>query len=152
MVPKKRLRPLKPERDAYQVALDLLARREHSRVELTHKLRKKGFANEQIDCALQQLNDRGLQSDQRFVEDYVRSRILKGNGPLRISQELRQRGIEDGEAQIGEQDIDWLEVASSIYAKKFHSSEIADARERAKRQRYLQSKGFSNDIIRQIIR
>lgn len=100
---------------------------------------------------MEQLNERGLQSDQRFVEDYVRSRVLKGNGPLRISQELRQRGIEDSQALVNEQNIDWLAIAASTYAKKFRTSEIADARERAKRQRYMQSKGFSSDIIRQII-
>ena len=150
--PKKRPRPLKPERDACQVALNLLARREHSRVELENKLNKKGFPCEQIDQALEQLAANDLQSDQRFLDDFVRSRVLKGNGPLRISQELRQRGIEDGLSRIDDQEIDWLEVATNTYTKKYKSSEIADARERAKRMRYMQSKGFSGDIIRQILK
>ena len=130
----------------------MLARREHSRVELKNKLSKKGFPAEQIDRALEQLDANDLQSDQRFLEDFVRSRVLRGNGPLRISQELRQRGIEDGLSQINDQAIDWLEVASNTYTKKYHSSEIADANERAKRMRYMQSKGFSGDIIRQLIK
>ena len=67
---KKRPRPLKPERDAYQVALNLLARREHSRVELENKLSKKGFPHEQIERALKQLAANDLQSDQRFLEDF----------------------------------------------------------------------------------
>lgn len=130
----------------------MLARREHSRVELENKLSKKGFPAEQIDRALEQLDANDLQSDQRFLEDFVRSRVLRGNGPLRISQELRQRGIEDGLSRINDQAIDWLEVASNTYAKKYHSSEIADVNERAKRMRYMQSKGFSGDIIRQLIK
>ena len=134
------------------MAIDLLARREHGRVELAHKLSKKGFPDEQIERALEQLIERDLQSDQRFVEDFVRSRVLKGNGPLKISQELRQRGIEDGLSQIEGQQVDWLAVASSIYQKKFRCSEIEDARERAKRQRFLQSKGFSGDIIRLVMK
>ena len=91
----------------------MLARREHSRVELQEKLTKKGFPREQIECALEQLVANNLQSDQRFLEDFIRSRVLKGNGPLRISQELRQRGIEDGLSYIDEQSIDWQEVAAT---------------------------------------
>ena len=93
-----------------------------------------------------------LQSDQRFLEDFVRSRVLKGNGPLRISQELRLRGIDDGLSRLNEQSIDWLEVATNTYTKKYRSSEIANANERAKRMRYMQSKGFSGDIIREILK
>ena len=130
----------------------MLARREHSRVELQEKLAKKGFPHDQIERALEQLVANNLQSDQRFLEDFIRSRVLKGNGPLRISQELRQRGIDDGLSRIEEQAIDWQEVATRTYAKKYRSSEIADARERAKRMRYMQSKGFSGDIIRQLLK
>ena len=129
-----------------------MARREHSRVELQNKLSKKGFPQQQIECALEQLIANDLQSDQRFLEDFIRSRMLKGNGPLRISQELRQRGIEDGLSRLEEQTIDWVEVAASTYSKKYRSSPISDARERAKRMRYMQSKGFSGDIIRQLIK
>ena len=130
----------------------MLARREHSRVELRDKLAKKGFPQDQIEQALTQLVAGNLQSDQRFLEDFVRSRVLKGNGPLRISQELRQRGIEDGLSQLNELEIDWGQVAATTYAKKYRSSQVTDARERAKRMRYMQSKGFSGDIIRQIIK
>lgn len=130
----------------------MLARREHSRVELQEKLSKKGFPREQVERALEQLIASNLQSDQRFLEDFIRSRVLKGNGPLRISQELRQRGIEDGLSRIEEQAIDWQEVATRTYTKKYRSSEIADAHERAKRMRYMQSKGFSGDIIRQLLK
>ena len=89
-----RKKPLKLERDAYQVALDLLARREHARVELEQKLQKKGFPESRIHQALQQLTEKGFQSDERYIEDFVRSRVYKGNGPLRILQELRLRATD----------------------------------------------------------
>ena len=103
---------------------------------------------------MEQLVSQNLQNDQRFIEDFVRSRTLRGNGPLRISQELRMRGVDDGLFQhwLDEQAIDWLHIASNTFAKKFGSREASDARERAKRMRYMQSKGFPGDIIRQIIR
>lgn len=131
-----------------------MARREHSRVELNQKLSKKGFAQDQIGRALEQLLARDLQSDQRFVEDFVRSRTLKGNGPLRIVQELKMRGIDDGlfNAWIDTQPIDWFEIACHTYSKKYGSSEARDMREKAKRMRYMQSKGFPGDIIRRVMK
>ena len=130
----------------------MLSRREHSRVELQDKLAKRGFPQDQIERALEQLIASNLQSDRRFVEDFVRSRVLKGNGPLRIQQELRQRGIEQGFSWVDEQAIDWLEVATRTYTKKYRSSVMLSAQDRAKRMRYLQSKGFSSDIIRRVIK
>ena len=139
----------KPGRDAYFVAVDLLSRREHSRVELVAKLAKKEFTEEQIASAFEQLLEHGLQSDQRYLEDFVRSRLLKGTGPLKIAHELRTRGIDQDDlyAYLETQHIDWFEVASATYQKKYHTNDEIDARERAKRVRFMQSRGFPSDII-----
>ena len=144
----------KPERDAYYVAVDLLSRREHSRVELENKLSKKGFPDEQIAQAFEQLWEHGLQSDQRYLEDFVRSRLLKGSGPLKISHELRTRGIDESvlDSYLRTQNIDWLEVATATYQKKYRNNTEMDARERAKRVRFMQSKGFPSDIIFQLFK
>lgn len=150
---RKRLRPLKskvtPGRDAYFVAVDLLSRREHSRVELEAKLTKKEFTQVQITSAFERLLEHGLQSDQRYLEDFVRSRLLKGSGPLKISHELRARGI-DAEllhAYLDSQQIDWLKVATSAYEKKYRKNDEIDAQEWAKRIRFMRSRGFPSDII-----
>ena len=55
-------------------AMNLLARREHSYVELERKLKQRGFADSVIEQALQRLQEQGLQSDQRFVESFIRAR------------------------------------------------------------------------------
>lgn len=138
-----------PGRDAYFVAVDLLARREHSCVELESKLSTKGFNQEQIASAMEQLHKHGLQSDERYLEDFVRSRVLRGSGPLKIAHELRTRGIDASTLQnyLEIQDIDWLQVAKETYQKKYRSNEEIDAREKAKRVRFMQSKGFPGDII-----
>lgn len=90
-----------------------------------------------------------MQSDERYVEDFVRSRILKGSGPLKIAHELRNRGIDSSmyNSYLENQDIDWFEVASATYRKKYRSNEPIDAHEQAKRVRFMQSKGFPSDII-----
>lgn len=153
---RKRLKQLKkpkaetsPGRDAYFVAVDLLSRREHSRVELESKLANKGFNEEQIASAMEQLLEHDLQSDERYLEDFVRSRVLKGSGPLKIAHELRARGIDSGalNTYLEDLDIDWFKVATATYQKKYRSDDDIDAREKAKRVRFMQSKGFPSDII-----
>ncbi len=160
-IQRKRPRLLKPKqttptpgRDAYYVAVDLLSRREHSRVELESKLSSKGFSDEQIASAMEQLLAHGLQSDERYLEDFVRSRVLKGSGPLKIAHELRARGIDSStlDDYLASQTIDWFDVASATYQKKYRSSDEIDARERAKRVRFMQSKGFPSDIIFRLFR
>ncbi|MEK1907640.1 MAG: recombination regulator RecX, partial [Pseudomonas sp.] len=46
-----------------RTAMDLLARREHGRVELARKLRQRGAADELIDSALDRLAEEGLLSE-----------------------------------------------------------------------------------------
>ena len=144
----------KLERDAYACALDLLSRREHSQFELRAKLEKREFLPEQIEQALKQLIAGRYQSDQRFLEDFVRSRVLRGKGPLLICHELRQRGIDKSafEQHCEEHEIDWFGVAEQTYLKKFGEIAIDSMRERAKRVRFMQSKGFPGDIIGRICR
>jgi regulatory protein len=74
-------------------ALRLLTRREHSTKELSDKLKQKGFPQEEISDVIESCQRLNLQSDQRFTEHYVRWRIRQGYGPLKISHELRVRGI-----------------------------------------------------------
>jgi len=78
--------------EARKKAMDLLARREHARGELERKLAAAGFDADIAADVLQRLADEGLQSDRRFVESFVQSRINQGKGPLRIHADLGQRG------------------------------------------------------------
>src|SRR3990167_2544794 len=76
-----------------RAAMDLLARREHGRVELTRKLRQRGAPVELIDAALERLVQEGLLSEARYLESFVGYRARAGYGPLRIREELIQRGL-----------------------------------------------------------
>ncbi len=80
--------------DAYSKALSLLAMREHGRNELEDKLVKKGYAREDVSLALDRLADEGYQSDKRFCESYIRSRLRKTpEGPSILSLRLQEKGI-----------------------------------------------------------
>ena len=68
-------------------ALDLLARREHSRLELRQKLVQRGFPSDRIEPVLDQLVEERLLDENRYAELYACARADKGYGPLRIARE-----------------------------------------------------------------
>lgn len=139
------------KRSAIQHAADLLARREHSATELEQKLKKAGHPDDEIDAAIADLQAKNLQSDSRFAEQFVRNRIQKGLGELRIRQELKQRGVDSTiqESVLAEAETDWFELAFAVRCKRFGESVPDDARQRAKQQRFLQYRGFTFEQITQ---
>ncbi|HET7780179.1 MAG TPA: regulatory protein RecX, partial [Rudaea sp.] len=94
---------------AYEKALGLLARREHSARELKSKLARRGFDADENAAALERLQSRDFQNDARFGEMLVRSRIEGGYGARWIIAELRTHGIgeEDAAALVAAAEPDW---------------------------------------------
>ena len=136
--------------DIRRAAMDLLARREHARAELIQKLRRRfPSCPEWIDEAVGRLADENLQSDARMAEAFVRSRVNRGQGPLRIRAELRGKGIADDmiDLSFDECGVNWHSVAERVYHKRFGHEAPSDAKERAKRLRFLQGRGFTFDHV-----
>ncbi|MCW9059052.1 MAG: recombination regulator RecX [Gammaproteobacteria bacterium] len=134
-------------------ALGLLARREHSRLELARKLRQRGMAGADLEQVLDELAAARLLSDTRFAEEYARSRASRGYGPLRIRAELRERGIDDAgiQAALAELGEDWCQQARAARQRRFGAESPADLKERARQSRFLQQRGFSPEQIRQAL-
>lgn len=132
----------------------MLARREHSRVELCQKLQAKGFDKSAVDEVVTVLAHEGLQSDERFTESFIRQRLRDGYGPLRISHELHQCGINDADmdAAVAELAESWDELLLQVYAKKYSEGVHLTRAEWAKRVRFLQQRGFSYELIRSLER
>ena len=99
-----------------RIAVELLARREHSRRELARKLGARGFPAELVLRVLAELERTGALANARFTDSFVRSRIAKGQGPQRIRAELTQRGIDDAAADEGLRaaDVDWLTTIRAV--------------------------------------
>jgi len=136
-----------------RAAMDLLARREHSRAELARKLRQRGAGAELIDTALERLSEEGLLSDERFLESFIRSRANAGYGPLRIREELNQRGLPRAtvERALADSPIDWAENLRELWQRRF-ATPPADARERAKQGRFLLYRGFAHEAVSRLLR
>ena len=133
-------------------ALASLTRREHGTAELRTKLNAKFNEPELADETIEWLQGLGYLDDQRFTEAFVRSSIARGRGPIRITQELRQKGVDSNlvEQVLAEVDVDWRELAQEALERRFRqpSAEIkGDMKEKAKRVRYLQYRGFYPDDV-----
>lgn len=137
-----------------RAAMDLLARREHGRVELTRKLRKRGAPDELIEAALQRLAEEGLLSEARYLESFIAYRARAGYGPQRIREELGQRGLarSDIEQALRDSGIDWFEQLRETWQRKFAGQLPADVRERAQQGRFLTYRGYSQEMIGRLLR
>lgn len=129
--------------------MDFLARREYGQKELVKKLAGKGFDRGTAEQAIMRLTEDGLQSDQRFAESFVQSRINQGKGPVRIRLELAERGIGDAaiELAIEAANANWHALARDIRFRKFGREKPTDFKAKAKQMRFLQYRGFEPDHI-----
>lgn len=134
-------------------AMDYLARREHSLKELKQKLKKRFNDDELIGQQLERLVEENLQSDTRFAESFVRQRFNRGLGPLRIRQEMRQRGIGDVDIQraMEAENFDWYGSARAVLSRKYGDVPAQDLKQKAKRSRFMQYRGFSPEHFKNIV-
>ena len=142
----------KPELSLRTRALQYLARREYSRAELRGKLLPYMQEDGDLDVLLDDLTARGWLSDARAATQLLHARRSRF-GTQRIAHELRQKGIAEtliSEAlpQLKETEF---ETAREVWQKKFGVLP-QDAKDKARQVRFLQSRGFSMDVIFQVLR
>jgi len=132
-------------------ALGHLVRREHSRLELEKKLTPYAPTVEELSSVLDSLEHSGLLSAGRMVEHVVHIRRNKF-GSRRIVYELQQKGIDEEliSAVLPRLKETELKAARVVWQKKFGTAP-ANAKERAKQIRFLMGRGFSTEIITQVL-
>jgi regulatory protein len=148
----KRKPPKNDPQAAYDAALRLLARREHSPLELHLKLEQRGFSAETIKPGLEQLREQGYLSESRFAESFARHRLSQGYGELRIRAELRQHAL--GSELIGQAlealGADWHALAAAQVRRHFGAvPDEPQARQRV--LRYLTQRGFPSSAVREAL-
>ena len=134
----------------YGAAIRMLSQREHSQAELVRKLGRKfsGVDTELLQNVVAGLKADGLLSDERFAESLIRSRTGRGYGPYYIRRELSEKGIESSLAEqlLAQAEVDWVELARVVVHRR-HPDARADEGAWAKAIRFLQRRGFSNDLV-----
>lgn len=131
------------------LAMNWLARREHTRAELCAKLAERDFSADEIESAVAALTAEGLVSDDRFAESFIAARMRKGQGPVRIRMDLQQRGVsaELIALHLDPRGPEWLELAREVRIRKFGADIPADFKEKARQMRFLEYRGFASAHI-----
>lgn len=138
-------------------AIALLARREHARMELIRKLVEREIDRETASSTVDDLASRGFQSDARYIDMLVRTRIAGGCGPMRIAADLATAGIDPATGastaatELEQQGIDWIDVARAALGKRGLGGRLDVARQR-RAYAFLQRRGFGADTIREALR
>ncbi len=143
-------------------ALRLLARREHSRVELSRKLAPHAESEDELEKLLDDLSERLLLSDERYTEMRINARQARF-GNTRLAYELKTQGVaEDLVASALASCPTELARAREVWQRKFgdratfttpaHEAAAFDRQENARQMRFLLSRGFSSETIRGVMR
>jgi len=131
--------------DVRDIALRYLARREYGVEELKRKLVQRGAESNAAEQVVADCAEQNLVSDERFTEMYVRMRIRRLFGPVKIRGELRQRGIPDPlivtALQVDEET--WLDAAARWADRRIHGE--LDFSQKAKFHRKLMNRGFNHE-------
>jgi regulatory protein len=145
----------KNEPTAAARALRLLARRDHTRLELERKLASRAVDPAELQALLDDFTARGWLSEARAAEQIVRTK--RGRfGLARIRQALIEKGVPAdlvASALHGLKETE-VEAARSVWARKFDAAAAASATaaERARQVRFLQSRGFSVEVAMRVVR
>lgn len=141
---------LEIDKNIHEIALNHLAKREHTRFTLREKLLQKGFSQQSIEAVLDILIQQGFLNEQRFCEVFIQKRIRQGYGPIRIRAECHQYGINNDIifSQLPQDEESWLAVIQKILQKKFRASH--QPKEKLRQIQYLQYRGFTLDQIKKV--
>ncbi|MFH1044395.1 MAG: recombination regulator RecX [Pseudomonadota bacterium] len=133
-------------------ALAMLARREHTRMELARKLGPHAESAEQIDTLLDQLVACGWLSETRFAESRATT-LARKFGSRKIEHDLKSRGVS---AEVVEHTVEQArtqELANcrAAWQRKFGALPQSAA-ERGRQMRFLAARGFSAEAVRQVLK
>jgi regulatory protein len=145
---------------AFEKALSFLEKRDRTEREVLERLAKAGFDEAAAKDAAGRLKDLGYVNDADYAQRFLEVLIAKGRGRLRISEELRRKGlseelvrytIEDGYSREAE-----LEAAMSAAEKtvlEMGTAAGADVQKaRQKINRRLVSLGFPYAAVGEVMR
>ena len=143
---------------AFNTALRLLARREHSKFELAQKLRQRDFDSAVIEKVFLECERLNYLNDDRTARVFIEQLSRRGYGTKRILAELKRKGISGGHIaellnEIVPDDRE-RENAERMLTKNINrfDREVDRQKRKAKIYRFLFARGFSNETIAEIMK
>jgi len=134
---------------AREAAISLLARRDYASGELRVKLEQRGHDGSTAAAVVAELIDERILNDARYAANYVTYHAGRGQGPLRITADLKALGVADDVIETAlAAGPDWRALAHEVRVRKFGAQEPSGWPEKARQARFLQYRGFSSDHIR----
>jgi regulatory protein len=136
--------------DITKLITKYLSIREHSKLELHNKLTQKGHDSIDIRDCIDEFSSKDIQSDARFTEEFIRSKLKKNKGPRLVSSELTTRGISDSliNKKISEISYqEWCDAALKALVKKLHGASVS-IDNKDKIYSFLISRGFDHKMIK----
>ena len=144
---------------AYNYALNLLAARPYASRALHRKLIQKKYSAADADDVIRRLLDNGLLNDERFAEQYARSKMLStGASKRRLTQDLYRKGIKGDMATsaianvIDQDEIDPAAVIERVARKKL--AQLGNLEPVVLRRRlfaFLARRGYDVDEIKRVV-
>jgi len=144
---------------AYNYALNLLAARPYASRALHRKLIQKKYSAADADDVIRRLLDNSLLNDERFAEQYARSKMLStGASKRRLTQDLYRKGIKGDVATIAianvidQDEIDPAAVIERVARKKL--AQLGNLEPAVLRRRlfgFLARRGYDVDEIKRVV-
>ena len=139
------------KRIARSHAFFLLSRRDYATGELVKKLRELPVSEQAARDAAARLTELGYLRDGDYAARVAAHYASAGNGPLKVSAELRRRGFDSATADQAlaalEETFDFPEAARAEAEKKFGSLEDLSWEQKGKITAFLARRGYTYDQI-----
>ena len=153
------MKSMERKSEALKFAIKLLTLRRRSVFEIETRLQKKGYEADIIKQVIEDLNNYKYLDDEVFAESYINDRMnFRPCGRFLIKNELKERGIAKNiiERKISElisikQEIERARKLAVMKSKTINK-DTDDFKAIQKVKAYLQSKGFSYEIISQAVK
>ncbi len=142
------------KKNACQIAVGLLSRRDHSEKELRQKLLVRQLDQKDIELAIAYCHEHAWISDVRIAQSLLQQALRKGYGWQRVCLNAKEKGIDLAliKSAQAESKVDWFAHAKAVAIKRFADIDgnipSVDNKTRAKWMRFLQYRGFSSEQIK----
>lgn len=130
----------------------LLRYRSRSVAEMKERLERMGYDPGIVEDVINELIEEGFLNDQKFVQNFVGEYTnLKPKGNIFILNELKKKKVNEILIEKVLKDRDEKEIIKKILKKRFSNVNIKDPKQKAKIIRYLLNRGFTIQVIYEVL-